>query len=67
MAAASEAILTPPPALLADAAHFPDWNSTVTSIDGQIAVGQQLAIRVPLDPKRTFKPKVTKLTATSPS
>jgi hypothetical protein len=50
-------------ALLTDAKRFPQWNSTVTSIDGEIALGQQLALRVPLDPKRTFKPKVTKLVA----
>jgi hypothetical protein len=48
-------------ALLTDAKRFPKWNSTVTSIDGEIALGQTLALKVPLDPKRTFKPKVTKL------
>jgi hypothetical protein len=47
-------------ALLTDAKRFPTWNSTVTSIDGEIALGQKLAIKVPLDPKRTFTPKVTK-------
>jgi hypothetical protein len=50
-------------ALLTDARSFPSWNSTVTSIDGDIALGQRLAIEVPLAPGRTFKPKVTKLTA----
>ena len=50
-------------ALLTDAKRFPDWNSTVTSIDGEIALGHALALRVPLDPKRTFRPKVTKLVA----
>jgi hypothetical protein len=48
-------------ALLTDAARFPAWNSTVTSLEGQIAVGQRLALRVKLDPKRTFKPRVTRL------
>ena len=47
--------------LLTDAARFPSWNSTVTSIDGEIALGHKLELRVPLDPKRTFRPKVTKL------
>lgn len=47
-------------ALLTDAKGFPSWNSTVTSIDGDIALGQKLAIKVPLDPKRTFTPKVTR-------
>jgi hypothetical protein len=48
-------------ALLTDAKRFPSWNSTVTSIDGQIALGEKLALKVPLDPKRTFTPKVTRL------
>lgn len=46
-------------ALLTDAANFPSWNSTVTSIDGPIVLGQKLAIRVPLAPGRTFSPKVS--------
>ena len=33
--------------LLTDAAKFPSWNSTVTSIDGTIAAGEKLALRVP--------------------
>ena len=49
--------------LLTDAARFPSWNSTVTRIDGEIALGAKLALRVPLDPKRTFHPKVTRLVA----
>jgi len=47
-------------AFLTDAKRFPEWNSTVTSIEGDIALGQKLALKVPLDPKRTFRPKVTK-------
>jgi hypothetical protein len=49
-------------ALLTNAADFPRWNSTVTSIEGDIAVGQKLALRVPLAPDRTFRPKVTETT-----
>jgi hypothetical protein len=49
--------------LLVDAKRFPEWNSTVTSIDGEIALGHKLVLKVPLDPKRTFRPKVTKLVA----
>src|SRR4051812_37100380 len=45
-------------ALLTNAADFPRWNSTVTSLEGKIAPGETLALRVPLAPKRTFKPKV---------
>jgi hypothetical protein len=48
-------------ALLTDARTFTRWNSTVTSLEGDIAVGNKLALKVTLDPKRTFTPKVTKL------
>lgn len=48
--------------LLTDAAAFPRWNSTVTSIKGEIAVGQKLELRVPIS-DRTFTPKVTELEA----
>ncbi len=47
--------------LLTNAAAFPKWNTTVTSIDGEIAKGNRLAIRVPIAPKRVFKPRVTEL------
>ena len=46
-------------ALLTDAAGFPKWNSTVTSIEGPIALGQKLILRVPSAPTQTFKPKVS--------
>jgi hypothetical protein len=46
-------------ALLTDAAGFPRWNSTVTSIEGEIAAGQTLKLRVPSAPGRVFKPKVS--------
>jgi hypothetical protein len=45
-------------ALLTNATDFPRWNSTVTSIEGEIALGKKLALKVPLAPKRTFHPKV---------
>lgn len=48
--------------LLTNASGMPAWNSTVTSIDGEIATGQRLAIRVPIS-ERTFKPKVVALEA----
>jgi uncharacterized protein YndB with AHSA1/START domain len=47
--------------LLTDARRFPSWNTTVTTLDGDIAVGQRLAITVPAAPNRTFRPRVTKL------
>jgi hypothetical protein len=46
--------------LLTDAKSFPSWNSTVTSIEGDIALGSKLALRVPSS-ERTFTPKVTAL------
>ncbi len=46
--------------LLTDAKRFPSWNSTVTSIEGDIAQGNKLALRVPSS-ERTFTPKVTAL------
>jgi uncharacterized protein YndB with AHSA1/START domain len=44
-------------ALLTDAARFASWNSTVTSIEGSIAAGEKLVIRVPVS-ERTFTPSV---------
>ena len=44
--------------LLTDAKGFPRWNSTVTSIEGQIREGEQIRLRVP-GSDRTFTPKVT--------
>lgn len=46
--------------LLTDAADFPRWNSTVTSIEGPIAKGQKLRVRVPFG-DRAFAPTVTEL------
>jgi hypothetical protein len=48
-------------ALLTDAAGFPKWNSTVTSIEGSIALGQKLVLTVPSAPGRKFGPKVSEL------
>ncbi len=44
-------------AKLTDASGFPSWNTTVTSIEGPIALGNKLAIRVPVS-DRVFSPKV---------
>jgi hypothetical protein len=46
-------------ALLTNAADFPRWNSTVTAIEGTIALGQKLKLTVPTAPGRTFTPRVT--------
>ena len=45
-------------AILTDAKAFPDWNSTVTSVEGQIREGETLRLRVP-GTDRTFSPKVS--------
>lgn len=49
-------------ALLTDAANFPKWNSTVTSIEGQISEGQKIKVRVPIT-DRVFNLKVSGLEA----
>src|SRR5438128_682163 len=46
--------------LLTNAKDFPRWNTTVTSIDGEIALGNKLKLRVPIS-ERTFTPKVSEL------
>ena len=45
-------------ARLTDAAAFPEWNSTVDSLEGTIALGEKLKIKVPVAPDRTFNAKV---------
>jgi len=44
--------------LLTDARRFPVWNSTVTSVEGDIREGGQLRLRVP-GSDRTFTPRVS--------
>ncbi len=46
-------------ALLTDAAGFPRWNSTITSIEGEIAEGRTLRLKVPAGGERVFKPRVS--------
>ena len=42
-------------ALLTKASDYPRWNSTVTSIEGNIAHGEKIKLKSVLDAKRTFK------------
>ena len=44
--------------LLTTAAEYPRWNSTVVSLDGQIALGSTIKLVSTLDPSRTFSLKV---------
>jgi hypothetical protein len=44
--------------LLADTRAQSRWNSTVTSIDGTIALGRRVSFKVPEAPRQTFNPKV---------
>ncbi len=45
-------------ALLTNASDYPRWNSTVTSIEGNIALGETIKLKSTLDEKRVFKLKV---------
>jgi uncharacterized protein YndB with AHSA1/START domain len=45
-------------ALLTHASDFPRWNSTITSMKGEIREGGTIELKSTLDEKRTFKLKV---------
>lgn len=46
-------------ALLTNAADIPRWNTTVTSVEGTIALGQKIKLKVPIAPNRVFNLKVS--------
>jgi hypothetical protein len=48
--------------LLTDAENYTKWNSTLTSMEGEIALGGIVRMKVPESPGRTFKVKVTEYT-----
>ena len=50
-------------ALLTKASDYPRWNSTVSSIEGNIALGEKIKLKSILDAKRTFKLKVKEFEA----
>lgn len=52
-------------ALLTNAPDYPRWNSTVISIEGRIALGEQIVLRSTLDAKRAFKLHVKEFTPNS--
>src|SRR5690349_19396965 len=45
-------------ALLTRASDFSRWNSTVTSVKGEIKEGETIELKATLDEKRTFKLKI---------
>lgn len=45
-------------ALLTKASDYPRWNSTITSLEGNIALGETIRLKSYLDSKRVFKLKV---------
>jgi hypothetical protein len=44
--------------LLTDLRAQSKWNSTLTSIEGKIALGERVSFKVPEAPRQTFSPKV---------
>ena len=44
--------------LLTDLSAQSRWNSTVTSIEGEVALGHRVSFRLPEAPRQTFSPKV---------
>lgn len=49
--------------LLTTASGYPRWNSTVTSIEGKIALGEKIKLKSTLDPSRTFTLRVKEFEA----
>ncbi len=47
--------------VLADIAAWPGWDSGVTKVDGQLALGEKLTISVEANPGRAFPVKVVAL------
>ena len=44
--------------ILTDAPGYPSWNTTVSRVDGRIALGEQLTVHAKLAPGRAFPVKV---------
>lgn len=49
--------------LLTNATEFPKWNSTIVSIEGNIAAGNKIQLKSRLDPKRVFKLRIKEFEA----
>jgi hypothetical protein len=44
---------------ITDAPHYPDWNTTVEKVEGRIALGETITLKVKVNPGRAFPIKVT--------
>lgn len=49
--------------VLTDAPAYPQWNITVTRVDGTVALGQKVTVHAKLAPGRAFPVKVVQLDA----
>lgn len=47
--------------ILTNASDFPDWNTTVVSLDGEMKEGEKIRLKSTLDPNRTFKLKIKEM------
>jgi uncharacterized protein YndB with AHSA1/START domain len=45
--------------ILTDGAAYPQWNSTIVKLDGEVAQGSRIRLVAKVAPKRTFKLKVS--------
>jgi hypothetical protein len=51
--------------ILTDLPRWPEWNSTVVSVEGTVALGQKVSVTVTANPKRAFPVTVSVLEAPS--
>ena len=49
--------------ILTDSSHYPDWNESVTKVEGTIALGQTIKVFAKVSPDRAFPVKVVELTS----
>ena len=60
---ASSTIAAPPDAVwevLTDASAYPDWDSGVVRVEGDVAPGEKLKVTSEVNPKRAYPVKVTR-------
>jgi hypothetical protein len=41
-------------AILTDASRYPEWNPTVTAVEGRVATGERVTLRARINPGRAF-------------